>query len=66
VRGAPGRRRDVDRVETGEEKAGDQGAREQIADAGVELIGEDDQHDARRNDLPERARRADHSGGQLR
>ena len=49
----------VEDVEAGQREAGDEGALVQVADAAPELVGQDDQHQRRRDDLRQRARSGD-------
>ena len=55
---------DVDAVDAGQHQAGDHRRREQRADRLVHDVGQQDQDQARRNDLTQRAGRADHAAGQ--
>ena len=52
----------VQRVEAGEHDAGDERAGVHVADRAAELVGHDDQHERRRDDLRERAGRGDDAG----
>ena len=51
------------RVERCEAQSGDEGALIHVADRAAELVGHHDQHQARRDDLRQRARGRDHPGG---
>jgi len=56
--------RDVADVHRHQHEAGDERALVHVADAAAELVGHDDQHQRRRDDLRERSRGGDRTGGQ--
>ena len=55
---------EIDDVDTGQHQARDHGRREQRPDRFIENVGEQDENEARRDNLAERARGADHSAGE--
>ena len=63
VRITRGDYRDIPHVHAGQHKAGDQRAFIHVADRAAELIGHDDQHERRRDDLGERPRCGNDAGG---
>ena len=55
---------DVAGIERGQHEAGDEGALVHVADRAAELVGHDDQHQRRRDDLRQRAGGRDDAGGE--